>query len=157
MSGLDLLKRQHDEVEELFDRLANASDEERIALLGKIAEALTLHSALEERHLYPLARQAGFEERVDRSLEEHAEVKRLTSEILQTKRRDPRLQALGERLLEAVSRHVEEEERDLFPALEEKIGQGQLESLGRTLEADLRTLSQHPLLEEAEAQHTPQP
>ena len=156
MTGIDLLKRQHDEVEELFDRLGQAGKEQRIALLGRIAEALTLHSALEERHLYPLAREAGFEERVNHSLEEHAEVKRVTAEILQTKRHDPRLSGLSERLTEAVLRHVEDEERDLFPALEEKVGPERLEALGQAMERELETLSHHPLLEEAEAQHTPQ-
>ena len=155
MTGIDLLKRQHDEVEELFDRLGEAGKEQRISLLGRIAEALTLHTALEERHLYPLAREAGFEERVNRSLAEHAEVKRLTAEILQTKRHDPRLSDLSDRLVEAVLRHVEEEERDLFPSLEEKVGPERLEALGQAMEGELETLSHHPLLEEAEAQHTP--
>jgi hemerythrin superfamily protein len=156
VTGIDLLKRQHDEVEELFDQLGEAAADKRIALLGRIAEALTLHSALEERHLYPLAKEAGFEERVNHSLSEHAEVKRLTAEILQTRRSDPKLSALSERLMESVLRHVEEEERDLFPSLEEKVGPERLEALGQAMEREVETLSHHPLLEEAEAQHTPQ-
>jgi hemerythrin superfamily protein len=157
VSAIDFLKEQHDEVDGLFERLAQAREDQRISLLAKIAEKLTLHGALEEGHLYPLAREAGFEELTDHSLEEHAEVKRLTSEILGSKRHDPKLKGLWEKLKERVEHHVAEEEQKLFPQLLERVGEARLQELESRLREAMSRLENEELLEAAEAQHTPQP
>lgn len=155
MSAIEFLKQQHEEVESLFERLAQADDDERISLLGQLAEKLTLHGALEENLLYPLVREAGFDELADHSLEEHGEVKRLTSEILSAKRRDPRLQQLAGTLRRNVEKHVDEEEQTLFPKLVERVGEARLVQLEREMREAMRKLEQEELLEDAEAQHTP--
>ena len=56
MSAIELLKQQHREVDGLFQRIKVANGDERISLLGQVAEALTIHAALEEHFFYPFAR-----------------------------------------------------------------------------------------------------
>ena len=91
MDAITLLKQQHREVDALFERISTAGEDEKILLLGKLSEQLTIHAQLEERHVYPFARRMGIQDMVDHSLEEHAKVKQLIAEILSLKRHDPRV------------------------------------------------------------------
>jgi hemerythrin superfamily protein len=152
VSAIEFLKRQHREVEQLFEQLKVSDDErERVQLLGRLAEALTLHAVLEERHFYPLCRRAGLEEEANRSVEEHAQVKALVARTLQHTRRDPQLLPTVERLQEAVEAHVEEEETELFPKVEAGADEDALQQVGDELEADMPGLRESNLLEEADA------
>ena len=67
MDAIAMLKQQHREVDSLFERIRMASDDEKILLLGKISEQLTIHAQLEERHVYPFARRVGIQDMVDHS------------------------------------------------------------------------------------------
>ncbi|MGZ3458808.1 MAG: hemerythrin domain-containing protein [Archangium sp.] len=118
MSAIDLLKQQHREVEELFRRIKSSGGDERISLLGKVAEALTIHAALEEQYFYPFARQQGVDGLIDESFKDHAEVKQLVSELLKIKQTDPRLDELCGRLERMVAEHVRHEESALMPKVE---------------------------------------
>jgi hemerythrin superfamily protein len=156
VSAIDFLKRQHREAEQLFEQLKVSDDErERVQLLGRLAEALTLHALLEERHFYPLCRRVGLEEEANRSVEEHAQVKALVGRTLQLTRRDPQLLPTVERLQDAVEAHVEEEETELFPKVEAGADDDELERVGEALEADAPGLRESNLLEQADAAAPP--
>src|SRR4051812_3835030 len=92
MDAIAMLKQQHREVDELFDRIQKAGADEKITLLGQISEKLTLHATIEERHFYPFCMRMGIQDMVDQSMQEHAEVKQLIADILQLKRHDPRIE-----------------------------------------------------------------
>lgn len=157
MSAIEFLKRQHREVEQLFEQLKVSDDErERLDLLGKVAESLTVHAALEERHFYPLCRRVGLEEVVGRSLREHADVKRLVSELLQLKRRDPKLMQTVDQLQTAVEEHVEEEETEVFPQVQAGADEDELERVGDQMQSEVEALKQDELLKLAESEQPPQ-
>ncbi|WP_224241066.1 hemerythrin domain-containing protein [Hyalangium gracile] len=150
MDALAMLKQQHQEVDELFARLQQADEEERITLLGQISEKLTIHAEIEERHFYPFARRMGIQDMVDRSLQEHAEVRMLISEILQLKRHDPRIMQDAMTLMTSVQSHVKEEEETLFPRLAGLASAEDLRNVGMEMRRTMDELSQQELLKMAE-------
>ncbi len=151
MDAISLLKQQHQEVDALFTRIQNTkADDEKIQLLGLIAERLTIHAEIEERLFYPFARSKGIQDIVDHSLKEHMEVKRLISEMLQLKRSDPRVDKDLLQLIESVQQHVQEEETTFFPRLMTLVTQDDLLSLGGQMERLVEDLARQELLKLAE-------
>jgi hemerythrin superfamily protein len=149
MGAIELLSQQHREVEQLLEKVKSSDGAEKIAALGKIAESITMHARLEEQHLYPLLRQNGMEEQVGHSLEEHAEARRLVSEILELKRSDPRLDQTVARLESAVRRHVVEEEERIFPQARERLGPEALERAGEEMKHARGSLENEELIAQA--------
>jgi len=150
MNAIDLLKLQHREVDVLFMRASKAGLDEKVGLLGQIAEKLTLHAQIEERHMYPFAQRMGIQDMVEHSLKEHAEAKRLIADLLQSKRNDPKLDQELLQLQQSVKHHVKEEEEKLFPRLSELASAEDLEQLGTTLQQSADELANQELLRMAE-------
>jgi hemerythrin superfamily protein len=153
----ELLAQQHREVEQLFAQLERGEGGRRVRLLGELAENLTLHAVLEERFLYPLARECGLEQLVNEALEEHQDVKRRVSELLQSGQRDPRIDERIAALRQRVSAHVAEEEREVLPQLEARVEAARLETLGAEMERAAQALREQELLELAESQASASP
>jgi hemerythrin superfamily protein len=150
MDALTMLKQQHQEVDELFDRMQRADASEKISLMGQISEKLTLHTMIEERHFYPFCMRMGIQDMVDHSLQEHSEVKQLIAEILQTKRNDPRIDQSVQKLMESVRSHVKEEENTLFPRLMSVASEEDIRSVGMEMQRTMDEMSQQELLKLAE-------
>ena len=155
MSAIELLKQQHQEVDGLFQRIKASNGDEKISLLGQIAEALTIHAALEEHFFYPFAREQGVEGLIDESFQDHAEVKRLISEILQVKQTDPRLDELCLRLERMVTEHVAQEEASLLPQVESRANPDELVSMRSEMEEAISNWRNRELLRLAEHQESP--
>src|SRR4029079_2881858 len=65
MNAMDLLKEDHDQVKEMFDRFRDLGLEDRAEkqrLFNRIAEALEIHAELEERIFYPAVRSVKSED-----------------------------------------------------------------------------------------------
>lgn len=150
MDAIAMLKQQHQEVDELFDRIQKADADERITLLGQISEKLTLHATIEERHFYPFCMRMGIQDMVDHSIQEHAEVKQLIADILQMKRHDPRLMQDTMKLMKSVKAHVKEEEDVLFPRLMSVASEGDLGTVAMEMQRTMDEMSQQELLKMAE-------
>lgn len=150
MAAMDLLKAQHREAQDLLERIKVSTGMDKILLLGRLCEALTLHAELEEKHFYPVLRANGLEELIARSLEEHAWQRRLVSEILSVKRNDPRLDVLIGQLENITLKHVEEEEKDIFPRAEARVPPELLAQSDRDMHEALETLKNKELLEAAD-------
>ena len=157
MSAIELLKQQHREVDDLFQRIKSTTGDERISLLGKVAEALTIHAALEEQFFYPFARQQGVDGLIDESFQDHAEVKQLLSEILQVKQTDPRLEGLCLRLERMVTEHVSQEENALLPKVQSLANEEDLDSMREDMQQAIDTWRNTELLRMAEHQESPPP
>lgn len=155
MDAITLLKQQHQEVDMLFQRLQHGGEDEKIQLLGQLAEKLTIHAELEERHFYPFAMRMGIQDMVDHSLHEHAQVKGLIAEILQLKRHDPRLAQDIQQLQQSVQAHVKEEEETLFPRLMSLATQDDLRNVAIEMRATMDAMSDQELLKIAESHGSP--
>ena len=154
MSAIELLKQQHREVDDLFQRIKSTTGDERISLLGKVAEALTIHAALEEQFFYPFARQQGVDGIIDESFQDHVEVKQLLSEILQVKQTDPGLEGLCLRLERMVTEHVSQEESALLPKVQSLSNEEDLDSMREDMQQAIDNWRNKELLRMAEHQES---
>jgi hypothetical protein len=149
MSGIELLEQDHREVESLFDEYEGLEEEaQKEALAVKICLALQVHAQIEEEIFYPEARKAiATPELIDEAIVEHASAKQLIAELeameVGDSLRDARVKVLGEQ----ISHHVEEEEGELFPEVEDS--KMDLNALGRRM-AERKTELVQQLAQEGE-------
>lgn len=133
MKATSLLAQQHRSVEGLFEQL-KTEGANRADLLRELANQLAAHMAIEQMLFYPAVRDVdpGL---VDASYEEHSMAELALKRLLHVDPDhgtfDSKLSVL-EDLIEA---HVDEEEQELFPAVERALGDEQLEELGQKLES----------------------
>ena len=125
MNALELLKHDHDEVDEMFKQFEeikdNGDDAEKERLVAQICDALTIHAQIEETIFYPAARRAldaeEGKELLDEAAVEHQTLKDLVSRLESAPTDDPLYDAGVKVLSEYVKHHVREEENELFPRL----------------------------------------
>lgn len=136
MDAINLLKQDHRTVEKLFHEFQLAkgvTDQEE--LCQRICTQLEVHSALEEQCFYPGVRSvAGMDDKVDESLREHGEVKRLCGQLKSMTARDSQLQSCMTELKQAVEHHVKEEEQEMFPNVREACDQQWLLGIAQAME-----------------------
>lgn len=142
MNVLDLLKQDHQMVAGLLDRVEHAEpgDAELQDLAGEIAQALTVHAALEESLFYPVLRDRANEdeERVDvfEAFTEHDVVKHLISLIKGRRKDDALFKAELQVLGENVKHHVKEEESTIFALARELMDERELNRIGERAESE---------------------
>ena len=134
-----LIEDQHDRVRLLF----SAYDEGDLSALGPLLDALALHLAIEETLVYPLLLEGSLLARGYESLTEHLSVKRLIADLIEGEPGDSAAFAARVRVLERqVLEHFEEEEREVLPALERRLGADARRRLGRELSAFMSELGE---------------
>ena len=135
--ALAVLHKDHQAIEELFHRFERShAASEREKLAAKIVRELSIHTAIEEVLVYPAIRRranGATAERVLKALEEHHLAKLELAEIERLDATDERFAVKVGVLAEGVRRHVQEEERDLFPAARRAISPEELRDLGDAL------------------------
>ena len=137
MNAIDLLKKQHREVEELFEEFENASEgakKTRERLCEEISNQLAVHAEIEEKLFYPESKQPDTEDLLRESVEEHLAVKRLLRDLVEKGTDDENFEARMKVLKEQVEHHVDEEEKELFPKVRKSCSKEQLEDLGTRME-----------------------
>lgn len=140
-NAVELLKAEHQEVAELFDAFESADTDEQQALSEQICQKLTVHAQIEEEILYPAAKDVLEEDDVDLVNEaavEHATVKDLIVKIEAMDVTDEPYKATVTVLSEYVKHHVEEEETELFPLLQDS--DLDLDAMGAELASRKQTL-----------------
>jgi len=146
--AIDLLKRDHREVENLFTEFAKAEDDsKRIELAQRICSKLSIHARVEEELFYPAARDAlGHDDAglVYEANVEHASLKQLIGEINGSSVDSEMFTARMQVLKEYVQHHVREEEMRLMPALRRTVIN--LDALGDSI-----AQRKQDLLEQAES------
>ncbi len=134
--AIAVLKKDHHEIEQLFRRFERArSATERKRLADRMVRELSIHAAIEEQLVYPALRRRanGHAPQVLLALEEHHVAKVALAEIERLRPVDERFEAKVQVLIENVRRHVQEEERDLLPAMKRTLPPEELHALGDTL------------------------
>ena len=122
VNAIDLLKKDHDDVDALFkeyELLAkrDGDADERRAISTRICGMLAVHAIIEEEIFYPAARKADVEANLlDEAQIEHGSAKELIAEIGAAKPSEPLYDARVKVLGEYIRHHVKEEENELFPA-----------------------------------------
>jgi hemerythrin superfamily protein len=128
--AISLIKHDHRVLEDLFDQV-KASKGDRYGLLEEIVALLTAHSRAEEQQVYPAIDAAAPDHGhdVQRSTQEHDEAEELLENALQAVDTAEFDEIFAE-FVEVVSHHVEEEESELLPALQEAVDRAELLRLG---------------------------
>jgi hemerythrin superfamily protein len=141
VDAIRFLKKQHDEVADLFEEIDTLdSEDEKQAIFKQIADNLAIHATIEERFFYPAVRQLS-EDEVEEAYDEHLEIKRLLVECMRMQGErgfDVKLAALES----VVLHHVEEEENVLFPEVRRMFTPDALEALGQRLEGESADLEE---------------
>jgi hemerythrin superfamily protein len=136
--ALELLKRDHEKVKELFEQADAADDDKgKRKIFKEIKKELETHTRIEENIFYPAMQEyAGLEDMVLEAIEEHKQVKKLLREIDKLGKTSDKFEPKLKVLQENVEHHAEEEEEGkMFPKIREVVDGDKLEELGNELEA----------------------
>lgn len=128
MNALERLRQQHRHVGRLFEVLERGEGD-LVPVLDELATQLPAHMAVEHACVYPAAGVVDARS-VAEAYEEHAIVELALKRLLITPLGTEEFRARVTVLTELVLNHIKEEEADLFPILEEKLGTSVLEALG---------------------------
>lgn len=110
-----VLRDDHARIKRLFLRANQASEDVSIAL--DVCDELVIHATIEEEIVYPAL--AELDSRLAEEAEdEHEEAKEIIAEIQDLDPYDPAVAGLMVQLKKAVMRHVDKEEKVVFPVLE---------------------------------------
>lgn len=131
--------QDHREVERLFAELRDPA--KRAGLVPVLTTLLTAHSRAEESQVYPAASaEAGIADKVEHSQEEHLLADQLLADLAATDPDGAEFEQVLDKLVEAITHHVEEEESDVLPGLRAGLDEDRLRELG---EAFLASRQEH--------------
>ncbi len=109
--AISMLKADHREAEQLFERYATVKRRaERAKIAKQACNALTIHAILEEEIFYPACRELIDDEPLDEAQVEHDSAKVLINELTNGSPEDPFFDAKFKVLAEQVKHHIQEEE-----------------------------------------------
>jgi hemerythrin superfamily protein len=132
IDALELLKSQHDEVEDLIEQIEDSDDsEEKEELFQELADKLAAHSTMEEKLFYPSVMAEQTEELLVESTEEHLSVKRILADMMNLDVEDEHFDAKLTVIKEQIRHHArDEEEGQLFPKVRRLFSDDELAALG---------------------------
>jgi hemerythrin superfamily protein len=129
VNAVQMLKADHQKVKELFEQFEQAGDRayaKKREIAEQVFEELEIHTKLEEEIFYPAMQERGGkegEELIAESIQEHHVVDVLMAEMHKLDAKDDEWEAKFTVLQENVEHHVEEEEGEMFPMAQEKLGE----------------------------------
>jgi hemerythrin superfamily protein len=138
-NAIELLKTDHRRVDDLFTRVKENEDGNNEDVFRQINNELDLHAHVEEMIFYPHLLENGDEELqkiVREGIEEHSVVKTLLAELEELSGTSDDFKAKIKVLMENVEHHVEEEEDEMFPLVEDQIEEETLNRLGALIEGE---------------------
>jgi hemerythrin superfamily protein len=128
-----MIRQDHKKVEGLFKKFEQTKAAQAKRRLAETAMAeLEVHAALEEEIFYPaVKREVDDGSMVQEAMEEHQTVKQLISELKGMQEADDEFESQFSQLVENVQHHVQEEENEMLPKVEES--ELDLNSLGEQM------------------------
>lgn len=135
MKATDLLKKQHQEVRDLFQKIEDTDDEgEKEAFFEELAANLVAHDAIEREIFYPACEEElGMDEMLGEALVEHGVVEFSLYRCDQNVGTE-NFEYYVTVLKESVEHHAKEEENELLKKCEKAFGAKRLEELGAAME-----------------------
>jgi len=133
-NATQMIRQDHKKVEGLFKKFEQTQGSQAKRRLAENAMAeLEVHAALEEEIFYPAVKKEVDDgsSMVQEAIEEHQTVKQLISKLKGMQEADEEFESQFSQLMENVQHHVEEEESEMLPKVEES--QLDLNSLGQQM------------------------
>jgi hemerythrin superfamily protein len=143
VNAIDLLEKQHEEVEKMFEKFERAGENARKTkerLCQELADSLAIHAEIEEKIFYPESKQENTEEILREAVEEHLGMKRTLADLIESDIDDEQFDAKMKVLKELVEHHVEEERSELFPKVKKNCSKRELEDMGKRMLAMVEKL-----------------
>lgn len=139
MDALSLLKSDHDKVKAILDELeptTERAEKTRTELFQKAKTELTVHEIIEEEIFYPTLKQhPKAKEIVLEGYEEHDVVNIIMGELEALPVTDETWGAKAKVMIENIRHHIEEEEGEMFEKARQVFDAGELQELGKAMEA----------------------
>jgi iron-sulfur cluster repair protein YtfE (RIC family) len=139
MNAIELLKEDHDKVDKLFQKVKATPDGDHKELFEQIKAELDVHTHIEETLFYPKLEKEGDEELkkiVLEGVEEHRQAKMFLKELAaladESEKFDPKMKVL----MEDIAHHVQEEEGQMFPMVQEQFDEYTLQMLGDEMDKE---------------------
>jgi len=129
MDALEFLRREHENIKQLFADWETASVARKSEILARLRGELQSHTQAERELFYP-ALQEAIPELVKHALDDHARLDRML-DGLSAENIDAKMAELRTEIME----HISEEETDFFITAQRLLGAERLEELGREMEA----------------------
>jgi len=144
VDAVKLLKQDHDRVKELFARYEHTGErahKTRQRIVEEVLRELEAHSRLEQEIFYPAVEAIDEElhEMVAEGVQEHHVVDVLGQEIRKLAPDSEEYAAKFQVLQENVEHHIDEEEQEMFPRVQKKLGD-RLDELGERMATRKREL-----------------
>ncbi len=138
MNAIKLLKEDHNTVRRLFQKVkASDTDSEKKELFKQIKQELDVHTYIEEKIFYPTVREKeGLEDIVKEGIQEHHQADLFIKEIKNLSDNSDVFEPKLKVLMEGIEHHAQEEEAEMFPKVEEKFSDSELDELGNKLEKE---------------------
>lgn len=134
MDAIDLLRRQHHEMEHALEHVLEAKDPQvKKARFSDIADELSVHIASEEQVFYPAVKAERTEDILLESLEEHLSLKRLIADLIELDSADQTFDPKFKVLKEQAEHHHKEEEEHLFPKVTKLLDSERRRALGEEM------------------------
>lgn len=134
-----MLTKDHRVVDGYFQEVKANEDRDHRQTFKKIEFELDAHAHIEEKIFYPYLLKHGNEELqkiVREGIEEHRQVKLFLAELDELSGDNDRFKAKLKVLIEDVEHHVEEEEDEMFPLVEDQVPREVLEKLAAQMEKE---------------------
>ena len=139
---IEILEHDHREVEEMFkelESLRGASTDEDKQRRKTVAEQVTIelvrHSVAEEVLVYPRVESKVSKEEVEHARKEHAEAEETLARMEKLDADDPAFDDEVATLIGEIRHHIEDEEGQMFAHMRQVLGQDELRTLGKSVEA----------------------
>jgi hemerythrin-like domain-containing protein len=140
MNAIQLLKSEHEKAKRAFEEIQAASADQRAALWTKLEPELKVHEEMEETALYgPVAQDVGSRDETLKEWQEHhheevVEAEALIKEIGELDPASDDWMETVEELQGALENHIQEEEGDIWPRIQQAWDDAKLEKAGQQME-----------------------
>lgn len=144
MNIFEILQQEHRQVESLFADLENAENPQKMSsIFEQITQALKLHTLAEELSFYPVMYEYDESRNlVEEAEEEHNETKILLEELAMLNMGDREFMDRIGKLKKAVQHHVQEEESEVFPMIQNMMDEDELQMLSQEFQTTKKKLQQ---------------
>lgn len=139
MNAIELLTADHETAEALFQQVESTDASEHPAIFEQINAALQAHAHIEETIFYPSLQEDGSEELVEltsEALQEHQQMKNFLGDLSVAATDAEKFEPLLIKLIEDVRHHVEEEEGEMFPMVEDEFDKATLDAWGEQMQQE---------------------
>ncbi|HET6812073.1 MAG TPA: hemerythrin domain-containing protein [Acidimicrobiales bacterium] len=126
---IEMLIKDHREVEALFERYRSTPTP---ALIEEICTELTVHTAVEEKVVYPVLGSSvdGGRQMRSHAEDEHGEVKEQMLKLETLGYDSPEADLCMQKIIQGVTEHVSEEEGEVLPAMRSQLTEERMMSIG---------------------------